>query len=41
LYLEKEPEVERYRAVFQHLVAAALGPEESRILISEAAAAVG
>jgi transcriptional regulator with XRE-family HTH domain len=41
LYLEKKPEVDRYRAVFQHLVAAALGPQESRTLISEAAAALG
>lgn len=41
LYLEKEPEVERYRAMFQHLTASALGPEESRSLIAEAAAAIG
>jgi hypothetical protein len=41
LYLEKEPEVERYRAMFSHLMASALGPEESRGLIAEAAAAIG
>jgi transcriptional regulator with XRE-family HTH domain len=41
LYLEKEPEVERYRAMFTHLVASAVGPEESRRLIGEAAAAIG
>jgi transcriptional regulator with XRE-family HTH domain len=41
LYLEKEPEVERYRAMFSHLTASALGPEESRGLIAEAAAAIG
>jgi hypothetical protein len=41
LYLEKEPEVERYRAMFRHLTASALGPEESRSLIAEAAAAIG
>jgi transcriptional regulator with XRE-family HTH domain len=41
LYLEKEPEVERYRAMFTHLVASAVGPEESRRMIAEAAAAIG
>jgi transcriptional regulator with XRE-family HTH domain len=41
LYLEKEPEVERYRAMFTHLVASAVGPEESRRMIAEAAAATG
>lgn len=41
LYLEKEPEVERYRAMFAHLVASAVGPDESRSLIAEAAAAIG
>jgi transcriptional regulator with XRE-family HTH domain len=41
LYLEKEPEVERYRAMFSHLVASAVGPDESRSLIAEAAAAIG
>jgi transcriptional regulator with XRE-family HTH domain len=38
LYLENKPEVERYRAMFSHLVASALGPDESRSLIAEAAA---
>ncbi len=41
LYLEKEPEAERYRAMFSHLVASAVGPDESRSLIAEAAAAIG
>ena len=26
LYLEKQPEVDRYQAMFNHLVAKALGP---------------
>lgn len=38
LYLEKEPEVQRYQAMFRHLTATALGPEESRSVIREAAA---
>jgi Domain of unknown function (DUF5753) len=38
LYLEKSPEVERYTAMFNHLVARALGPEVSSRMISEAAA---
>jgi len=38
LYLEKLPEVERYQAMFNHLVARALGPEESVSLITAAAA---
>jgi transcriptional regulator with XRE-family HTH domain len=41
LYLEKEPEVERYQGMFTHLVASAAGPEDSRRMISEAAAAIG
>ena len=41
LYLEKAPEVERYRAMFSHLVASAIGPDESRGLIAETAASVG
>jgi transcriptional regulator with XRE-family HTH domain len=40
LYLEKEPEVQRYLAMFTHLVASAVGPEESRRMITEAAAAI-
>lgn len=40
LYLEKEPEVQRYLAMFTHLVASAVGPEESRRMIAEAAAAI-
>jgi transcriptional regulator with XRE-family HTH domain len=40
LYLEKEPEVQRYLAMFTHLVASAVGPEESRRMIAEAAAAL-
>jgi len=38
LYLEKLPEVDRYQAMFNHLVAKALGPEESINLITQAAA---
>ncbi len=38
LYLEKLPEVERYQVMFNHLVAKALGPDESRNLIAQAAA---
>jgi transcriptional regulator with XRE-family HTH domain len=38
LYLEKLPEVERYQAMFNHLIAKALGPDESRNLIAEVAA---
>lgn len=38
LYLEKQPEVERYQAMFNHLVAKALGPEESVSLIAQVAA---
>jgi transcriptional regulator with XRE-family HTH domain len=38
LYLEKLPEVDRYQAMFNHLVAKALGPEESIGLIAQAAA---
>lgn len=38
LYLEKQPEVDRYQAVFNHLVAKALDPEPSVRLIAEAAA---
>lgn len=38
LYLEKLPEVDRYQAMFNHLVAKALGPEESIALIEQAAA---
>ena len=38
LYLEKLPEVDRYQAMFNHLVAKALGPEESIGLIGQVAA---
>jgi hypothetical protein len=38
LYLEKLPEVDRYQAMFNHLVAKALGPDESLYLIAEVAA---
>jgi hypothetical protein len=38
LYLEKQPEVQRYQAMFNHLVAKALGPEESVGLIAQVAA---
>lgn len=37
LYLEKPPEVQRYQAMFNHLVAKALDPDESRHLIVQAA----
>jgi transcriptional regulator with XRE-family HTH domain len=37
LYLEKQPEVERYQAMFSHLVARALDPDESRRMIADAA----
>lgn len=40
LYLERTSEVERYQAMFNHLVAKALGPDESVSLIAEAAAAL-
>ena len=38
LYLEKQPEVERYQAMFNHLIAKALDPEESVGLIAQVAA---
>lgn len=38
LYLERPPEVERYAAMFRHLIAKALDPDESRALIARAAA---
>lgn len=38
LYLEKPPEVDRYVAMFSHLTAKALDPDESRALIAQAAA---
>jgi transcriptional regulator with XRE-family HTH domain len=38
LYLERRPEVERYAAMFSHLIAKALDPDESRALIAQAAA---
>ena len=33
LYLETEPEIDRYTRMFSHLIAMALGPDESRRLI--------
>ena len=36
--LEKPPEVERYQTIFNHLVAKALDPDESKTLIAEVAA---
>jgi transcriptional regulator with XRE-family HTH domain len=38
LYLERPPEVERYGAMFNHLIAKALDPDESRALIARVAA---
>jgi transcriptional regulator with XRE-family HTH domain len=38
LYLEKPPEAERYAAVFSHLIAKALDPDESKDLIARVAA---
>jgi hypothetical protein len=38
LYLEKPPEVERYQAMFSHLVAKALDPDESTDMIRQASA---
>jgi transcriptional regulator with XRE-family HTH domain len=38
LYLERLPEVERYQAMFNHLIAKALDPDESKIMIAEVAA---
>jgi hypothetical protein len=40
LYLERRPEVERYAAMFSHLIAKALDPDESRAMIAQAAAEV-
>jgi len=34
LYLEDPPDVERYTLMFSHLVARALGPDESRAMIA-------
>jgi hypothetical protein len=36
--LERPPAVERYAAIFSHLIAKALDPDESRSLIAQAAA---
>jgi hypothetical protein len=41
LYLEKLPEVDRYQTMFNHLVAKALDPDESRNLIAQGAAELG
>lgn len=38
LYLEQRPEVERYAAMFSHLIAKALDPDESISLLARAAA---
>ena len=38
LYLEQRPEVERYTAMFSHLIAKALDPDESRTLLARVAA---
>ncbi len=35
LYLEETPDIERYTLMFKHLVARALGPDESRAMIIE------
>lgn len=40
LYLEKLPEVDRYQAMFSHLAAKTLDPDESKNMIAEAAAAL-
>jgi transcriptional regulator with XRE-family HTH domain len=37
LYLEEEPEIDRYARMFNHLIAKALDPEESRRLIAQVA----
>ena len=38
LYLEKPPDVQRYTAMCSHLVARALGPDESRTMLAGMAA---
>jgi hypothetical protein len=37
LYLEEEPEIDRYARMFNHLIAKALDPEESRRMIARVA----
>jgi transcriptional regulator with XRE-family HTH domain len=37
LFLEEEPDIERYTLMFRHLSARALGPEQSREMIAETA----
>lgn len=37
IYLEQQPEVAAYAAIFQHLVARALGPDQSRAMLVEIA----
>jgi hypothetical protein len=37
LYLEEEPEIDRYARMFSHLIAKALDPEESRRMIARLA----
>jgi hypothetical protein len=38
LYIEEPADVERYTLMFNHLVARALGPDESRTMIADVAA---
>ena len=38
LYLEDEPEIDRYARMFSHLIAKALDPDDSRLLIARVAA---
>jgi hypothetical protein len=38
LYLEEQPEIDRYARMFSHLIAKALDPEESRRMIARIAA---
>ncbi len=38
LYLEEEPEIDRFARMFSHLIAKALDPEESRRMIAQVAA---
>jgi len=37
LYIEEPPDIERYTLRFNHLVARALGPDESRTMIADIA----
>ena len=38
LYLEDAPEIDRYARMFSHLIAKALDPDDSRLLIARIAA---